>query len=178
MNIGLIRHGRVLYRDPFFSIGESFNNYRTAYDESEILNPTLKISANDFPVCYVSSKKRALDTVKAIYDGDFKITDELVEVPNIAFFLLKLNLPSSLRSILGRIAWFINYHKMPETRRQSNLRAYKFLTQLVSENRENVLLVTHGFFMQSLRHELKKLNFKGKCPINPANATLYIFRKN
>src|SRR6185503_20842283 len=96
--------------------------------------------------------------------GTFTITDEIIEVRNSALFLLRIHLPSALRSVIGRIAWFFNYHKMPETKKQSNQRAQKFLTHLLETvTDQNVLLVTHGFFMQSLRHELRKLGFKGHC---------------
>ncbi|HYV95463.1 MAG TPA: histidine phosphatase family protein [Chitinophagales bacterium] len=177
MKVGIIRHGNVLYRDPFFSTGKTFDAGRVAYDAAAIAKTTLKIMAEDFPVCYVSSKQRAIDTANLIYPGTFMITDEIIEVRNSALFLLKIHLPSALRSVIGRIAWFFNYHKMPETRMQSNQRAQKFLAHLVETTEQNVLLVTHGFFMQSLRHELRKLGFKGHCPYLPPNATLYVFEK-
>src|SRR6266446_8413448 len=113
MKIGLIRHGNVLYHDPFFSTGKMFNEGRVSYDAAAIVKSALKISAEDFPVCYVSPKQRAIDTAKLIYPGQFIIADELIEVPNSALFLLRIHLPSALRSVIGRIAWFINYHKMP-----------------------------------------------------------------
>ena len=177
MKIGIIRHAKVNYRNPFFSTGELFNKGRIDYDSAAVAEAALKIRQEDFPVCYVSSKQRALDTAKAIYPGKIEVTDELVEIPTTALFLLKKNLPSSLRSVIGRIAWFINYSKMPETRKQSNERARKFLTTLLKETHQDVLLITHGFFMQSLRHELRKLGFKGHCPYLPPNAKLYVFEK-
>ena len=177
MKIGLVRHGNVLYHDPFFTTGKTFDAGRVAYDTAEIAKTTLKIMAEDFPVCYASSKQRAIDTAKLIYPGTFIVTDELIEVPNSAFFLLRIHLPSSLRAAMGRLAWFFNYHKMPETRIQSNQRAQKFLSNLLATTQQNVLLVTHGFFMQSLRYELRKMGFKGHCPYAPPNAKLYVFEK-
>jgi len=177
MKIGLIRHGNVLYHDPFFTTGKMFDQGRVAYDSAAIAESAIRISAEDFPVCYSSSKQRAMDTAKLIYPGLFVVTDEIIEVPNSALFLLRIHLPSALRSVIGRIAWFFNYHKMPETRIQSNERAQKFLTHVVETTQENVLLVTHGFFMQSLRHELRKMGFKGHCPYFPPNAKLYVFEK-
>ncbi|MEO5675900.1 MAG: histidine phosphatase family protein [Chitinophagales bacterium] len=177
MKIGLIRHAKVLCRDPFFSNGELFNMGRKAYDSSAVAEAIIRIRQEDFPVCYVSTRLRAIATAKAIYPGNFITTDELVEVTSTAIFLLKMNLPSSLRSVIGRVGWFFNYHKMPETRFQSNERARKFLTGLITGTHQDTLLVTHGFFMQSLRHELRKLGFKGHCPYFPPNAKLYIFEK-
>jgi broad specificity phosphatase PhoE len=178
MKIGIIRHGNVLYKDPFFSTGKTFDAGRVAYDAAAISESSIRIRAEDFPLCYVSSKQRTLDTAKLIYPSSFVVSDELIEVRNSALFLLRLHLPSALRSVIGRIAWFFNYHKMPETRIQSNQRAQKFLTALLEiVHDQNVLLVTHGFFMQSLRHELRKLGFKGHCPYFPPNAKLYVFEK-
>ncbi len=177
MKIGIIRHGNVLYRDPFFSTGKMFNAGRVAYDTAQIGKSALKIRLEDFPECYVSSKQRAIDTAKLIYPGQFTITDKLIEVPNTAIFLLRIHLPSPLRAAIGRIAWYFNYYKMPETKEQTNARARQFLTDLVASTPQDVLLVTHGFFMQSLRHELKRLGFKGHCPYLPPNAKLFVFEK-
>lgn len=177
MKIGLVRHGNVSYKDSFFSSGKTFNEGRVAYDAAAISETALRIRIEDFPLCFVSARQRAIDTAKLIYPGKFTITEELTEVPNTAFFLLNIPLPSALRAVVGRIAWYFDYHKMPETRIQSNQRAEKFLTNLVQTTNENVLLVTHGFFMQSLRHELRRLGFKGHCPYFPPNVKLYVFEK-
>jgi hypothetical protein len=177
MKIGMIRHAKVLYRDPFFSSGKSFDQFRINYDAGKIAEFSFKLSPGEFPVCYVSSKQRAIDTARVIYTGNFQITDDLIEIPNCAIFLLRLPLPSVLRSMIGRVAWFFNYSKMPETRKESNERARKFIATVLQTTQQDVLLVTHGFFMQSLRHELRKQGFKGKCPYNPRNNTLYIFER-
>ena len=177
MKIGLLRHGNVLYRDPFFSTGKRFNEGRVAYDSAAIAESALRIRIEDFPVCYVSSKQRTINTAKLVYPGPFTITDELIEVPNSALFLLRIHLPSALRSVIGRIAWYFNYRKMPEIKKQSNERAEKILKMILATNDQNVLLVTHGFFMQSLRHQLRKLGFRGHCPYFPPNAKLYVFER-
>jgi broad specificity phosphatase PhoE len=177
MKIGLIRHGKVLYRDPFFTTGKLFDQGRLNYDASDIVEATLKINPADFPVCYCSSKKRAVLTAKAIYPGIFHITDELIEVPNGALFPMEIKFPTLMRAAIGRVAWWLNYSKMPETRAQSNQRANHFLTHLLEETQQNTLLVTHGFFMQALQRELHKLGFKGHCPFYPPNAVLYTYER-
>ncbi|MCY7410339.1 MAG: histidine phosphatase family protein [Chitinophagales bacterium] len=177
MRIGIIRHAKVFYRDPFFSTGKKFDQSRLMYNASPVLPINLKISVNEFPLCYVSSMTRARDTVTQIYDGNFIISNEIIEISNSAFWLRKISIPTFLRSSSGRIAWLLNYSKMPETRLQSNQRARKFLTSILNENKQNTLLVTHGFFMQSLRHELRQLGFKGYCPFLPPNGKFYIFER-
>ncbi len=177
MKIGVIRHAKVLHHDKWFSTGSVFNEQRKAYDIAEIVKVNSAIMTNDFNSCYVSSRKRAIETAQMIYQHPFFITDELVETDNRAFFFMKQKVPAILHALTGRIAWFINYHKMPEARKQSNERARRFIAKLLAETNENVLLVTHGFFMQSLRRELKKQGFKGYIPLTPKHMHLYIFER-
>ncbi len=177
MRIGIIRHAKVLYRDPFFSTGKKFDQSRLMYNASPVLPLNLKITVKKFPICYASSMTRASDTATQIYEGDFIITNEIIEISNYAFWLRKINIPTFIRSASGRIAWLLNYSKMPETRLHSNQRARKFLLSILNENKQDILLVTHGFFMQSLRHELRQLGFKGYCPFMPPNGKLYVFER-
>src|SRR5262249_6808570 len=100
-----------------------------------------------------------------------------IEVKNAGFLFLKYHFPTAIRKVLGRIAWYFNSGKMPETRRQSMMRAETFLAKILASNHENILLVTHGFFMRCLMFALRKKNFSGKIPLVPRNATLYVFEK-
>jgi len=177
MKIGLIRHGKVQHRDPFLTTAEEFEASRKKYYEASIETFKLTISPEAFPVCYVSSLKRTQDTAKIIYTGNFITTPELIEIPNRAFFLVHVRIPTFIRSAGGRIAWFINSKKVPETRKDSNERAAKFLDSMLKETDKDVLLVTHGFFMKSLSHELKKRNFKGHLPFSVPNVKLYVFER-
>lgn len=178
MKIAIVRHARVIFRDKLFSTGEEFDEGRTAYDATPIAACELRISPVDYPFCFASSKTRAIETAKIIYGGTVIITDELVEVKNAALFFTKLKIPTLLRSVIGRIAWFFNYSKMPETREQTMSRANAFVEKLLQDVQEDTLLVTHGFFMHCLRHALRKRGFKGRIPYRPANALLYLFEKN
>ncbi len=178
MKIGLIRHSKVIYSASFFSSGKSFNEAINHYDLSPVEIIKLQIKAEDFPSCYVSAQTRAVETAKMIYKGNFIITDQLVEVKSAAIFMNKANLPSFLRSVIGRIAWFLNLKKMPETRHESMDRAGKFINFLLEETTENTLLVTHGFFMHCLKNELRKHGFKGRLELFPKNGFLYVFEKN
>ncbi|MEO5572279.1 MAG: histidine phosphatase family protein [Bacteroidia bacterium] len=177
MKIGLIRHSRVINDKILLSTGKIFEQSRIRYDSAPIELVLLKIKSEDYPVCYASSKTRARQTAKMIYEGNIIICDDLIEVPNSTFFLLRVPLPSFLRALIGRIAWFFNYHKMPETRKQSTARAQRFINMLLSETKENALIVTHGFFMQCLQRDLKKRGFKGDISYFPKNAKLYTLKK-
>jgi len=150
---------------------------RLAYDAGDVEPVEIKIKAEDYPVCFVSSMKRAIETAKMVYTGSFIITDDLVEVKNGFSFIQKIKLPLLLRNAAGRIAWFLNSKSIPETKQQSKARAKKFISMLLNFTHENTLLVTHGFFIHCLKHELRKNGFKGRVPLYPKNARLYIFEK-
>src|SRR5438046_2816779 len=123
LKIGLIRHAKIFYRDPPCTNGKTFDEAADAYDAAPVEEINLKIAASDFPLCFCSSKRRAIKTAEMIYNPTFIITGELDEVKNAAFFLKKIKVDTRFRKVMGRIAWFFNYHNMPETRRQSRERA-------------------------------------------------------
>jgi broad specificity phosphatase PhoE len=177
MKIGLVRHAKVIYRPSFFTSGKLFDEAITRYDNSPVEVLKWKIKIEDFPACYVSSQSRAVETAKMIYNGKFIITDRLREVKSAALFMNNTSLPSVLRSIIGRIAWFVNAEKMPETRKESAERAAEFISSILSQHPRNTLLVTHGFFMHCLKAELRKHGFKGHLPFFPVNGFLYLFEK-
>jgi broad specificity phosphatase PhoE len=177
MKIGMIRHGKVQHRDPFLTTADEFEASRKKYYEASIETFNLTITPEAFPVCYVSSLKRTQDTAKIVYLGKFQTTDELIEIPNRAFFLQKIKIPTFIRAASGRIGWFVNSSKVPETRKQSDERATKFLSLILKETDKDVLLVTHGFFMHSLAHALYELGFKGHLPLSVPNVKLFVFEK-
>ncbi len=178
MKIALVRHSKVLHRDSLFSNGKQFNDGRDSYDLADIQKAKIKIMTSDFPVCYVSSMQRTVETAKMIYAGKFIVTDELVEVKNAFNFFNGIKLPTAFRKIIGRIAWFFNFKNIPETRKQSNARAKKFIDHLLNETHENTLIITHGFFMQCLFHELKKYGFKIRWfPFDPKHVRIYLLEK-
>ena len=177
MKIGIVRHAKVIYRYRYFTTGITFTEGSNAYDKAEIEITKLEIKAEDFAICYASSQPRAVQTAKMIFKGKTIITDELIEVPMASYFLSKFNLPTLMRKIFSRIAWYLNFKMMPETRKQSTDRAKEFLHNLLSENHQDTLLVTHGFFIHCLKRELKKHGFKGYIPLFPKNACLYLVEK-
>ena len=51
------------------------------------------------------------------------------------------------------------------------------MAKLLKENEgRNVLIVTHGFFMQWLEKELAEAGFTGKVPTRPMGGTIYLFQ--
>ena len=143
MKILLIRHLKVISKRPIFLTAKQFDEDRTLYDKAEIKSTQFKIKTEDFPVCYVSSVKRAIETAKMIYEGKYIVSDDVVEVRNAGVFLKSASLPSFLRSLTGRLAWYFNYSKMPETRYQSEARAKIFIAEMLSAENKNTLIISH-----------------------------------
>jgi broad specificity phosphatase PhoE len=177
MKVVLIRHLKVIARARFFLTGHQFDEWRRSYDNAEIVTSEFKIKAADFPQCFVSPMKRAVETAKLIYDGKFKIAEELEEVKNASFLMRIVSLPSFFHSVAGRIAWYFNYKGMPETRNESESRARKFISRLLAGETKDTLVITHGFFMHCLKAELKANGFKGHLPVFPKNGHPYVFEK-
>lgn len=174
MKIGIVRHAKVNYRNKRFTTGATFIEGLKNYDAAQTAITNLKIKASDFPACYTSSQPRAMQTAKMIYPGQVVITDDLVEVPTASFILTRIQLPTLMRKILSRIAWYLNLKIMPETRSQTMLRAERFVNTMLSENKTDVLLITHGFFMFCLKRALFKHGFRGHIALFPKNAMLYV----
>jgi len=177
MKILLIRHLKVIAKTPFFLTAQQFDEGRALYDKADIMSTKFKISPQDFPRCFVSPKKRAVETAKLIYAGEYLIREELVEVLNAGVFVKMSSLPAVMRSIIGRIAWYFNFSQMPETRLQSTVRAKKFISELLSGTDQNTIVISHGFFMHILQRELRKNGFRGRISFIPKNGHPYVFER-
>ncbi len=177
MKIGIVRHAKVNYRYKRFTTEITFTEGRKAYDTAQTAITKLEIKAADFPVCYSSSQPRALQTANMIYPGPVIISDDLVEVLSASFLLAKLNLPTLMRKIFSRIAWYFNFKMMPETRSQTMHRAERFVDMMLAEKNTDVLIITHGFFMFCLKRVLYRHGFRGHVSLFPKNAVLYMLEK-
>ena len=177
MKILLIRHLKVISKRPPFLTAKQFDEDRALYDKAEIEASKFKIKTSDYPVCYVSSVKRAMETAKMIYEGEYIVSEDLIEVRNAGVFLKIASLPAFFRSVIGRLAWYFNYSKMPETRIQSEARAKRFISEMLSVENENTLVITHGFFMHCLKRELRNHGFQGRVSLFPKNGHPYVFEK-
>jgi broad specificity phosphatase PhoE len=177
MKILLIRHLKVISKRAPFLTAKQFDDDRILYDKAEIEATQFKIKTEDYPVCYVSTVKRAVETAKMIYEGKYILSEDLVEVRNAGVFLKMSSLPAFFRSLIGRLAWYFNYSKMPETRIQSEARAKIFVAEMLSLENKNTLIITHGFYMHCLKRELRKHGFRGKVSLFPKNGHPYVFER-
>ena len=156
MEIIVIRHGRVNYTWKKWSTSEQFNDDCQMYDTAPIFSISYCIPKDKFYRIYVSSLSRSKDTAYRIFGDTEYISSCLIdEVPLSASLNTHIKMPLFFWNITGRLQWWFNSSKQNEGRKETNLRAGKFVDMLIEKN-ENCIVVTHGFFMHSLVAVMKK----------------------
>lgn len=179
MKIGLMRHFKVALTSPKYCSSDEYDRSISAYDTAAVLPVNVEVSPDDYPVCYASSMKRAVETARMVYDKEIIISDDLVEIPLRSIFRTNLKLPFKLWNIINRMGWLFNSRNVPESKHRSHKRAIRFLSGLLESNRENqnILIVSHGLFMVTLQIELSRMGFKGEEFFRAEHGRLYEFRR-
>lgn len=178
MIIGLVRHFKVdIEFNKRFYTPNQFNDKMAEYDNSPVIKNGVDLGGIDWDICYASTLPRAATTAEAIYNGEIVKTDLLIEVDVKAFTKFPIPLPGTLWHIGGRIAWYKNKPSQPESLIESKQRADKLLDLIFSSGKENVLCVSHGFFMGILFRKLFKMGYKAEVDMRPKNGKLYIFSR-
>jgi len=177
MKIGLVRHFKVITPPGKRKLNSiEFDARMNGYDVYPVRANDLKINEEEWDVCYASTLSRAQTTAKTIYAGKIMSTPLIIEVPLSSFIKTSYNLHYMIWQILGRIAWFFLLKNQSENKTETLARIYKFIRLLENSGYENILIVSHGFFMKILARELKKRGFRGELEFSPQNGKLYIFK--
>jgi Fructose-2,6-bisphosphatase len=181
MNVGLIRHFKVDYRKSFFMTSKEFKNWEENYNISGVIRKDVELMGINWDKCYSSTLIRAITTAQHVYKDDIIQNDLIRETIIDPIFKSNLKLPYWFWAISGRIAWYFNHKSQQENKIITKEKAEKFVDLLLNEARkegtENILIVTHGFFMYSLQKELKKRSFTVKLIYSPKNGILYLYKK-
>lgn len=178
MKLGLVRHFKVNIKPGEGKLSPSqFEEAMKNYDYADVTSNGLIINKKEWDICYSSSLPRAVKTVQTIYGGEIITTDLLCEVPILPFTKRNIILPSFVWHAAARFAWFKNKPSQPEGKNQTRKRVEEFLNLINSSGKENILIVSHGFFLSSLVRELSKRGFKGEMDMRPRNGKLYTFIK-
>ncbi|OGU55348.1 MAG: hypothetical protein A2V66_04005 [Ignavibacteria bacterium RBG_13_36_8] len=177
MIIGLIRHFKVdiSFNKKFYS-AEEFNRIMEEYNRTPVISAEVNLNGVDWEVCYSSSLPRAVTTAESIFNGEIIKTDLLREVELRTFTNKNYYMPASLWHFGGRVAWYKEKPSQPENYTQSLARADKFLDLIFSSDEQNVLCVSHGFFMGILFRKLFKKGFTADVDFRPRNGKLYVFK--
>jgi len=181
MRIGIVRHFKVNYHKNFFMTSKQFKEWEQNYNKSDVIVKDVKLMGIKWDKCYSSTLIRAEITAKSVYKGEIVKSDLIRETIIDPIFKSNLKLPYWFWAVSGRLAWFFNHESQEETKNITREKARKFVDELEKDAKrecfENILIVTHGFFMFSLQKELKKRRFIGKLITSPKNGNLYLYKK-
>ncbi|EKQ57070.1 MULTISPECIES: histidine phosphatase family protein [unclassified Clostridium] len=181
MIIGLIRHFKVNYQKKLFMTSKEFKEWEENYNKSDVIRKDIELMGIKWDKCYSSTLIRAMITAQHVYKDNIVQNDLIRETIIDPIFKSNLKLPYWFWAVSGRAAWYFNHKSQEENRRITKEKAKQFVDLLLNEaereKTENILIVTHGFFMYSLQKELKKRKFKGKLIYNPQNGILYLYKK-
>lgn len=181
MRIGIIRHFKVNYKKKLFMTSKEFKGWEESYNNSKVTRNDVKLHNINWDKCYSSTLSRAITTAEDVYSGKIVKSDFIREVPITPLFKTNLKLPYCFWAITSRLAWYFNFGPEEEKRKITETKAKKFIDFLENEAKkegsENILIVTHGFFMYTLQKELKTRGFKGKTVYMPKNGILYLYKK-
>ena len=159
MKIVIIRHGTVDYKMRDWSNSKEVSHDYKMYDRAPIMPSQYLVPQSDYKAYYVSSLPRTLETAKAIFgERDYIVSELLDEVPISASIATKLRLPLAFWNITGRIQWLFNSKRQKESRKETIIRAERFVDELIAKN-EDCAIVTHGFFVITLLNTMKKRGF-------------------
>jgi broad specificity phosphatase PhoE len=180
MKIGVARHFPVPHNHYDWLNKKGFGQWIKWYDlEAEVQVLTRPDITQQWDVCYCSDLKRTKITAHTLYKDTIQTQPLLREVP-YAVFPFPVPMPLVIWKVLARIGWWANmkFQVEVETHAESLTRAKSIISSLVEKHpEENILIVSHGFFMQYLNKELHKIGFKGKIPIHPQGGDVYTFER-
>lgn len=177
MNIGLIRHFKVDCDKISFMTSDEFEALVRKYDEDDIIENDIDLGHIKWNKCFSSDLYRAVKTAESIFKEEITKTHLLREVPISPIFKSNIKLPYIFWAISGRWAWFFGNKSQKESRKDTEKRIDEFLSNIDLDSNENILIVCHGFFMNTLQKKLKNRGFKGKIVKRPKNGTLYLYTK-
>ena len=178
MKVGLVRHFKVKMKLPKGLVGpDEFMSWFDAYDAAEIETGTVDLGGVAWQRCYASDLPRAVQTAEAIYRGEIKTSTALRELRAYPFFQRNIRLPFIVWGILVRIAWAIDHKSQLESQADIEKRLGTALDEILQESGDDVLIVSHGACMMTLRKELLKRGFTGPKFSTPDNGKLYLYEK-
>jgi broad specificity phosphatase PhoE len=159
MKITIIRHGKVNIKWPKKCNSTIFDKACKEYDLADIESVDGFHIDIDCKKIYVSNFPRSLKTAQALFPRKNYIEmDNIGEVPLRSFLDLNVQLPLWIWNVMGRLQWYLNSSRQNESRHDTTKRADKVICELEKKNVDCVL-VTHGFFMNTLINRLKKQGY-------------------
>lgn len=179
MKIGLIRHFQPTrsYNCNRFMTATEFREWVREYNMANVNYGDLRLDRTNWQKCYSSDLPRAVQTAQMIYDGEITETHAVREIPIEPIVRTNHKLHFTIWSILGRVAWLTSHKSQTEKRAETQKRVDSFVSQILSLEESNVLVVSHGGIMWLIRKELIKHGFRGPRFTKAKYGKLYVFEK-
>ena len=176
MTLYLIRHFKVLDEIPTWITAKEFNEWVDIYDQ-ESLDPFDVSLPEKTDLILCSTLSRARRSIEMITSEEVFYLEALIEVDPKIPWKSSFKLPKYLWFILGRVLWYRNERK-GENRVDSKKRAREVLNYIKKSQKNNIFILTHGFFLKVFEKELLAQGFKGKIEFKPKNGKIYTFMEN
>jgi broad specificity phosphatase PhoE len=176
VKIGLLRHFKVKLKYPeklIVSYDDVFNWFEK-YGREEVEVKDVDLLGIDWKKCYSSPLYRAAVTTAAVYKKDVTVVNELMELDALPLLNKKSRMPFLLWGLMLKIK--STQRNKITNEFESNISV--FLNDMLKNNSDDVLIVSHGFVMTFMQKELKKKGFKGKNFLVPAYGKVYVYEKN
>jgi broad specificity phosphatase PhoE len=175
MKIGLVRHFKVKLEYPkkYLVSFEEVIMWFNDYDLADIEYQKVSLYGITWKRCFSSSTARAINTAKAIFEGEIAQTDNLKELEILSLMRSRLKLPFLVWAIVVRLKSFLSSKPMNEFKHRINMA----LDSILTENNEDTLIVSHVFVMIFLKKELQKRGFRGETFRSAENGKVYVFEK-
>lgn len=159
MNIYIIRHAKVKKEWPKVCNATELDAVCQEYDQADIVWPTPLEEPIQYEKVYVSRLPRSLWTAQGLFPGQELEQLRVEEVPIRSFMNWNVRLPLAVWSFFGRLQWYMNCSRQPELRRQTLARTEETI-DLLENRQENCVIVTHGFYINTLIRCLKKRGYE------------------
>lgn len=175
MKIGLVRHFQVDITTKSVMTTDEFSDWNIEYDVAQIKNHYKESHHLDWERCYCSDLPRARETAEFIYDGEIVESELLREVPMSPFSKIRMRIPSLIWFILSRVAWRLNHKSQVEGYSRTMQRMHEFFDNELKDETEDILIVSHGFYLRFFMQMLKDKGFIGMTVNRFENGKLYIY---
>jgi len=156
---------------------DDFKQWVKQYDNSDIIENKFEVGDILWNKCYSSDLSRVIKTSQSIFKGEIIKSKLLRKVPIEPIFNTNIKLPYTFWCISGRIAWFFQHKSQMENKKDTQKRVNEFLDSIKDESNNNVLIVCHGFFINTLQKKPKSRGVNGQNIKRPKNGTLYLYKK-
>lgn len=176
MKIGLVRHFKVNYKTPFFSVltTQEVKEWFAGYDACSNLQLKPEIFYEGWDHTYSSPLIRAKLTAQRIQRKKIEIREELREINPLDL------LPENRKNLF--FFWALTCKKLstsePTLISNFDKNIDKFLDDILKDEHKNILIVSHYFTMYSLQKSLLKRGFKGPMNNSRGFGKLYVYEKD